>query len=85
VSDKTYSNTPAVQGKCIPSTSKQYAAPSCSDLNDPNVLKPGQAMRFFWNDMGGVADDRDYNDGEYNVTCTSPQQSSAPRGVVLIK
>jgi Flp pilus assembly protein TadG len=86
VDDKTYSNTPAFQKKCIPPTSKQYPAPSCSDLNDPNVLKRGQAMRFYWNDMGGAGqDDKDYNDGEYNVSCTPPQQTSTPRGVVLIK
>jgi Flp pilus assembly protein TadG len=86
VNNKTYSNSPPIEGNCIPSTVKQSPAPSCSDLNDPNVLKQGQAMRFYWNDMGGAgSDDKDYNDGEYNVSCTAPQQTSTPRGVVLIR
>ena len=50
---------------------------------------PGQTVYYFWNDMGGGTDDRDYNDAQYSMTCPgSPAGSTAvasatPTGVVL--
>jgi hypothetical protein len=35
---------------------------SCSALN-------GQYVTFYWNDMGGYPDDKDYNDAEISISC----------------
>jgi hypothetical protein len=49
-------------GSCF-SSLPQYASPSCSQLN-------GQYANFYWNDMGGVTDDKDYNDAEISISCS---------------
>jgi Flp pilus assembly protein TadG len=51
----------------------------------------GKSIRFYWNDMGGAKDDKDYNDAAYTVSCTTPagtngsSNASAPKGVILIQ
>lgn len=60
-------------GSCSSTTSKN-AAPSCSTLS-------GQTMAYFWNDMGGTKDDKDYNDAEYDFSCSGG--SSGSTAVVL--
>ncbi len=77
---KTYTNTPPVQGQCL-STPSAYMTPSCSQLN-------GQIMRYAWNDMGGGTDDQDYNDSMYDFYCGGMGgggSGSGPTSVVLIK
>jgi Flp pilus assembly protein TadG len=71
-------NPPGVPspGVCLPA-SPANAAPSCADL-------AGQTLKFFWNDMGGGTDDKDYNDAEYTMSCApSGGNGSGPTGVVL--
>lgn len=55
-------NTPPVSGQCF-SSIPQYGTPSCSQLG-------GQYANFYWNDMGGVTDDKDYNDAEISISCS---------------
>ena len=50
----------------------------------------GETIFYFWNDMGGSADDYDYNDAQYSLTCSAPPPattqtvaSAAPTTVVL--
>jgi hypothetical protein len=54
-----------------------HAAPSCGQLG-------AKVITFYWNDMGGTTDDRDYNDAVYTYYCitaapTAPG-SAARRG-----
>jgi Flp pilus assembly protein TadG len=37
----------------------------------------GKTINYYWNDMGGTSDDRDYNDAVFNVTCPSSTSSSS--------
>ncbi len=77
VAEKTGSSNPApTTGSClsVPAQLQQYAAPSCSQM-------AGKTVRYMWNDMGGGSDDFDYNDGQYNFSC-SPI-GSGPVNVVL--
>ena len=55
------SNIPPVGGQCFNSL-PQYSYPSCSQL-------AGQYANFWWNDMGGSTDDKDYNDAEISIQC----------------
>jgi Flp pilus assembly protein TadG len=55
-------NTPPVSGQCF-SSLPQYAYPSCAQLN-------GEYANFYWNDMGGNTDDKDYNDAEISISCS---------------
>jgi Flp pilus assembly protein TadG len=56
-----------------------YAAPTCAQIN-------GGFYRFWWNDMGGGSDDKDYNDAVFNVTCTVPSGGGGGgTQVVLVK
>jgi Flp pilus assembly protein TadG len=73
-------------GSCL-SSSSSYAQNLSLDCSH-NV---GKSIRFYWNDMGGTRDDKDFNDAAYTVSCTTPASSSgssngsAPKGVVLVK
>ena len=69
-------------------------AGSCSSATPANATLncqqlPGQTIYYFWNDMGGSVDDKDYNDAQYSVTCPAPAgsnnatASAAPTSVVL--
>lgn len=42
----------------------------------------GLTLAFYWNDMGGSTDDKDYNDAVYTVTCSKVDNTIAS-GVVL--
>jgi hypothetical protein len=68
-------------GSCYPNNSFQYMAPTCSQIG-------GQTIRYYWNDMGGNPDDKDYNDAEFSFSCganASGLGASGPQNVVLIK
>ena len=39
-------------------------------------------LTYYWNDMGGATDDKDYNDAVYTVTC-SQVSSGTSKGLVL--
>jgi Flp pilus assembly protein TadG len=54
--------TAPVNGQCF-SSLPQYAYPSCSQLS-------GEYANFYWNDMGGITDDKDYNDAEISLSCS---------------
>jgi Flp pilus assembly protein TadG len=67
-------------GSCFAPNTYQYLAPTCSQLS-------GKSVRYYWNDMGGNPDDKDYNDAEFTFSCganTSGLGSSGPQNVVLI-
>jgi Flp pilus assembly protein TadG len=66
---------PASTGSCFtpPATLPQYFSPSCASLG-------GNSVHYAWNDMGGGTDDRDYNDGQYNFSCTG---GGTTTGVIL--
>ena len=55
---------PAYSGSCPANNdaSTSWAAPSCGNLGS-NVLT------FYWNDMGGTTDDRDFNDAIFTYYC----------------
>ena len=70
----------APSGSCSTATPAN-SAPSCSSLG-------GNTYKFFWNDMGGGTDDKDYNDGEYTVSCAPSSgggAGSGPTTVVLVQ
>jgi hypothetical protein len=74
----TYSGTaptnPATTGSCASGTTlNALFSPSCSSLN-------GQNVHYSWNDMGGGTDDLDYNDGQYNFSCSG---GGSTTGVIL--
>lgn len=49
-------------------------SPSCASMGTSSI-------HYAWNDMGGPIDDTDYNDGQYNFSCTT---SGTPNtGVIL--
>jgi Flp pilus assembly protein TadG len=62
-----------VSGVCFNSI-PTYAAPSCAQLN-------GQYANFWWNDMGGNSDDKDYNDAEISISCSGVNNNAT--GVYL--
>lgn len=66
--------TPPLSNQCFNSMSS-YATPSCAQLN-------GQYATFYWNDMGGTSDDKDYNDAEISVKCSAGSGNTAT-GVYL--
>jgi Flp pilus assembly protein TadG len=47
-----------------PETINPYFAPSCASMD-------GKSIHYAWNDMGGGTDDTDYNDGQYNFSCST--------------
>jgi Flp pilus assembly protein TadG len=55
-------NLPPISGQCFTSL-PQYANPSCAMLN-------GKYANYYWNDMGGYPDDKDYNDAEISISCS---------------
>lgn len=73
-----------IGGQCFPYTQPVVnAQPSCGSL-------AGRTLAFFWNDMGGWTDDKDYNDSQYTFSCSSANTNmgvgagSGPTSVVLI-
>ena len=75
VSSSLPSNTtPPLSNQCF-STVPATAYPSCAQLS-------GQYATFYWNDMGGNGDDKDYNDAEISVKCSAGSGNTAT-GVYL--
>ncbi|MGC8477779.1 MAG: pilus assembly protein TadG-related protein [Acetobacteraceae bacterium] len=50
------------------------ATPANGTLNCQQL--PGQTVYYFWNDMGGGVDDKDYNDAQYSITCPGAPSSA---------
>ena len=83
---------PSVSQNCsviVTTTNTAPSGNSCYNSLFPNsavncVQASGKTMYFWWNDMGGTTDDKDYNDLYYQVTC-SLVDSSVGQGLALIK
>lgn len=63
-----------ISGSCL-SALPAYATVNC-------VQASGMTLYYYWNDMGGSTDDKDYNDAVYTVTC-SKVGSTVAKGLVL--
>jgi len=82
-----YSTTPS-SGSCLAynaAAGTTYATPTCAQL-------AGKQITFYWNDMGGTTDDKDYNDAVFTYYCggngtgaSGSTGASVARSVVLIK
>ncbi|RYC28808.1 hypothetical protein D3273_27360 [Lichenibacterium minor] len=70
----TSSTASPTSGSCL-SALPTYATVNC-------VQASGMTLRYYWNDMGGSTDDKDYNDAVYTVTC-SQIDSTVVKGLVL--
>jgi Flp pilus assembly protein TadG len=66
--------TPPAGGSCYTSL-PAYSVFSCNMLNS-------QYLTFYWNDMGGGTDDKDYNDAELSISCSGSIGNTAT-GVYL--
>jgi Flp pilus assembly protein TadG len=59
---------PPASGQCFANNGSaggvNYAAITCSAI-------AGRTLMFWWNDMGGQTDDKDYNDAYYTVSCVA--------------
>jgi Flp pilus assembly protein TadG len=55
--------TPPSSGKCFTST-PTLGVFSCSQIS-------GDYLTYYWNDMGGNTDDKDYNDAMLTINCTN--------------
>ena len=63
-----------------PSSGCSATLPAYATVNC--VQASGLTLSYYWNDMGGSTDDKDYNDAVYTVTC-SQVGSSTSKGLVL--
>ncbi|RYB01694.1 TadE/TadG family type IV pilus assembly protein [Lichenibacterium ramalinae] len=63
-----------------PSTGCSAALPTYATVNCVNAS--GLTLSYYWNDMGGSTDDKDYNDAVYTVAC-SQVGTSTSKGLVL--
>ncbi len=70
----TSSTATPTSGSCL-SALPAYATVNC-------VQASGMTLTYYWNDMGGATDDKDYNDAVYTVTC-SQVSSGTSKGLVL--
>jgi Flp pilus assembly protein TadG len=59
----TFGATPGTSCLTPPAQNNPYFAPSCASMG-------GNSIHYAWNDMGGGTDDTDYNDGQYNFSCS---------------
>ena len=73
-------NVPPYSGSCYsPSdptetqSGKQYANLSCAQMN-------GRTFMYWFNDMGGGGDDKDYNDLSFSITCSAPAGTGTGTG-----
>lgn len=57
-------------------TLPQYATVNC-------VQAAGKVLHYYWNDMGGTTDDKDFNDAAYTVACA--QVGSGTQRLALVK
>lgn len=70
----TYGATPGTSCLTPPAQISPNFAPSCAAMG-------ANKLHYAWNDMGGPTDDTDYNDGQYNFSCST---SGIPNtGVIL--
>jgi Flp pilus assembly protein TadG len=60
----TYGATPGTSCLTVPTTIDPNFSPSCASMG-------ANKLHYAWNDMGGGTDDTDYNDGQYNFSCTT--------------
>jgi Flp pilus assembly protein TadG len=87
-STSTGATTPPSSGSCLnynASAGTTYATPTCSQIGI-------KTLTFYFNDMGGTTDDRDYNDAIFTYFCGAngtgaggTTGSSTARGIVLTK
>ena len=63
-------------GSCFTSL-PNYATLNCSQAR-------GKTITYYWNDMGGLIDDKDYNDAVLTISC-SGNSSSTQSNVVLTR
>lgn len=66
--------TPPTGGSCFSSLPTDSVF-SCNMLT-------GQYLTYYWNDMGGTTDDKDYNDAELSISCSGASGNTAT-GVYL--
>jgi Flp pilus assembly protein TadG len=69
----TFGATPGTSCSTPPAQINPYFSPSCASLG-------GNSIHYAWNDMGGGTDDTDYNDGQYNFSCSG---GGVTTGVIL--
>ncbi len=60
----TFGATPGTSCLTPPAQINAYFEPSCASMGSNSI-------HYAWNDMGGATDDTDYNDGQYNFSCTT--------------
>ena len=66
----------AAPGQGCTATLPQYATVNC-------VQAAGKVLHYYWNDMGGTTDDKDFNDAAYTVACA--QVGSGTQRLALVK
>ncbi len=59
--------SPPTSGSCFSSLPTDSIF-NCGQLN-------GQYLTYYWNDMGGYTDDKDYNDAEISISCAGASGS----------
>lgn len=81
--DMTNSKTPTAAapstGKCFSTTPGQYTQNFQLDC----TKNAGKIIRYYWNDMGGTTDDRDYNDAAYSVSCPASTTGSGSGATIV--
>ena len=70
----TSASAKPTSGSCLTAL-PTYATVNC-------VQASGMTLYYYWNDMGGTTDDKDYNDAVYSVAC-SQVSTTAPKSLVL--
>ncbi len=66
---------PPTSGSCF-SSRPSNSVFSCKSIGS-------QYLTFYWNDMGGNPDDKDYNDAEISVSCSGTGTGNTATGVYL--
>jgi hypothetical protein len=73
-----------MQGGLLSNGFCSLGAPNNATVNCNQT--PGRKITYKWNDMGGLVDDKDYNDAVFNVTCpSSPSGADNSNSVVLTR
>jgi hypothetical protein len=73
-----------MQGGLLSNGFCSLGAPNNATVNCNQT--PGRKITYKWNDMGGLVDDKDYNDAVFNVTCpSSPSGADTSNSVVLTR
>lgn len=74
INPPTFGAAPGTSCSTPPATINPYFSPSCASM-------AGNSVHYSWNDMGGGSDDTDYNDGQYNFSCS--MTGTPNTGVIL--